>query len=109
MCRAFLSPDYNEKGELLINRCNLGVVSLNLPMIYQKSKVENKDFFEVFDYYLEMIRGIHRRTIKYLKDKMKGASNPLAFMEGGFDDGYVGPNDPVDSVFKHSTISYGYG
>ena len=108
-CRAFLSPDYNEKGELLINRCNLGVVSLNLPMIYQKSKVENKDFFEVFDYYLEMIRGIHRRTIKYLKDKMKGASNPLAFMEGGFDDGYVGPNEPVDAVFKHSTISYGYG
>lgn len=108
-CRSFLSPDYNEKGELLINRCNLGVVSLNLPMIYQKSKVENKDFFEVFDYYLEMIRGIHRRTIKYLKDKMKGASNPLAFMEGGFDDGYVGPNEPVDAVFKHSTISYGYG
>lgn len=108
-CRAFLSPDYNEKGELLINRCNLGVISLNLPMIYQKSKLENKSFFDVFDYYLEMSRQIHLRTIDFLKNKLKGASNPLAFMEGGFDDGYVGPNDSIEPILKHSTISFGYG
>lgn len=108
-CRSFLSPDYNANGELLINRCNLGVISLNLPMIYQKSKVENKDFFKVFDYYLQMAREIHLRTIEYLKHKLKGASNPLAFMEGGFDDGYVGANDSVEPVLKHSTVSYGYG
>ena len=109
MCRACLSPDYNEKGELLIYRCNLGVVSMNLPMIYQQSVVENKDFFEVFDYYLNMVRNIHIRTIDYLKHKLKGASNPLAFMEGGFDDGYVGANDSVEPVLRHSTISFGYG
>lgn len=108
-CRACLSPDYNEKGELLIYRCNLGVVSMNLPMIYQQSVVENKDFFEVFDYYLNMVRNIHIRTIDYLKHKLKGASNPLAFMEGGFDDGYVGANDSVEPVLRHSTISFGYG
>ena len=108
-CRAFLSPDYNEKGELLINRCNLGVISLNLPMIYQKSKVENKEFFTVLNYYMDLCRNIHLRTIEYLKKKLKGASNPLAFMEGGFDDGYVGANDSVEPILKHSTISYGYG
>ncbi len=109
MCRACLSPDYNDKGELLINRCNLGVISLNLPMIYEKSKVENKDFYEVFDYYFEMSRQIHLRTIEYLKNKLRGASNPLAFMEGGFDDGYVGPNDSIEPILKHSTITFGYG
>ena len=108
-CRSFLSPDYNEKGELLINRCNLGVISLNLPMIYQKSKVENKEFFTVLNYYMDLCRNIHLRTIEYLKKKLKGASNPLAFMEGGFDDGYVGANDSVEPILKHSTISYGYG
>lgn len=108
-CRACLSPDYNEDGELLINRCNLGVISLNLPMIYQKSIVEGKDFYEVFGYYFELSRQIHLRTIDYLKKKLKGASNPLAFMEGGFDDGYVGPNDSVEPILKHSTITFGYG
>lgn len=108
-CRACLSPDYNENGELLINRCNLGVISLNLPMIYQKSIVENKDFYKTFDYYIELARQIHLRTIDYLKNKLKGASNPLAFMEGGFDDGYVGPNDSIEPIIKHSTITFGYG
>ena len=108
-CRACLSPDFSTDGELLINRCNLGVISLNLPMIYQKSVVENKDFYEVFDYYLEMTRRIHLRTIDYLCHKLTGASNPLAFMEGGLDDGYIGPNDSAAPIFKHSTITFGYG
>lgn len=108
-CRACLSPDYNEQGELLVNRCNLGVISMNLPMIYQKSVVENKNFYSVFDYYMELARQIHLRTIDYLKHKLKGASNPLAFMEGGFDDGYVGPNDSIEPILKHSTITFGYG
>ena len=108
-CRACLSPDYNEQGELLINRCNMGVISLNLPMFYQKAKLENKTFYEVFDYYFELARQINLRTIEYLKRKLKGASSPLAFMEGGFDDGYLGPNDSVAPVLKHSTISFGYG
>lgn len=87
----------------------MGVISLNLPMFYQKAKLENKTFYEVFDYYFELARQINLRTIEYLKRKLKGASSPLAFMEGGFDDGYLGPNDSVAPVLKHSTISFGYG
>lgn len=107
-CRATLSPDFDDKGNFLLYRCNLGVISLNFPMIYQKSVVENKDFFEVFDYYLELARQIHKRTVRYLS-QLKASCNPLAFMEGGFDDGYLDPDDSIAPVLKHSTISFGYG
>ncbi len=107
-CRATLSPDFDDEGNFLLYRCNLGVISLNLPMIYQKAKVENKNFFEVFDYYLELSRNIHKRTIEYLS-KLKASGNPLAFMEGGFDGGYLDANDSIAPVLKHSTISFGYG
>ena len=117
MCRAFLSPEFKNSGwiepkdendEFEIYRCNLGVISMNLPMIYMKSKVEEKPFFEVLDYYMELIRGLGKRTVSYLS-KLKASCSPLAFMEGGFDGGTLGPNDPIASVLKKSTISFGYG
>ena len=77
-------------------------------MIYQKAITENKDFYEVFDYYFELARNIHKRTIKYLS-QLKASSNPLAFMEGGFDDGYLSADDTIEKVLRHSTISFGYG
>lgn len=115
-CRAFLSPVFKESGtylpkdendEFLIYRCNLGVISLNLPMIIQKAKVENKDWKEVLDYYLEIAKGLSIKTIEYLKNK-KASSNPLAFCEGGFDGGNLNPEDTIESVLKYSTISFGY-
>ena len=71
-CRAFLSPWYEKGGmhpvdendePIFIGRYNLGVVTLNLPMIFMKAKTEQKDFYEVLNYYLEMIREFHKRTI----------------------------------------------
>lgn len=116
-CRAFLSPVFKESGtyypkdsndEFLIYRCNLGVISLNLPMIYQKSVVEGTEFKEGLYYYLDLIRGIHKKTINYLS-KLKAKSDPLLFCEGGLDGGHLNPEDTIESVLKYSTISYGYG
>ena len=65
-CRAFLSPWYERGGmrpadendkPIFEGRCNLGVVSLHLPMILAKARQESKDFYEVLEYYLELIRG----------------------------------------------------
>ena len=70
-CRAFLSPWYERGGmhpadkddkPVFVGRFNVGAVSLHLPMILAKSRQESRDFYEVLDYYLEMIRGIHIRT-----------------------------------------------
>ena len=52
-------------------------------MIYAKSKAESRDFYEVLDFYLEMIRNLHIRTYEYL-GQMRASTNPLAYCEGGF-------------------------
>lgn len=116
-CRAFLSPVFKNSGwitpqdendEFEIYRCNLGVVSLNLPMIYYKASTEGKEFFEVLDYYMELGRSIGKRVADYLY-KLKASCDPLVFMEGGFDGGTLRPDDCIKPVLKRSTISFGYG
>ena len=91
-CRAFLSPWYERGGmepadkddkPVFIGRFNIGAISLNLPMILAKAREEQKDFYEVLDYYLEMIRRVHIRTYRYLA-KRKASTNPLAYCQGGF-------------------------
>ena len=114
-CRAFLSPWYERGGmepadendkPVFIGRFNIGAVSLNLPMILAKSRQENRDFYEVLDYYLEMIRGIHLRTYEYL-GKMKASMNPLGFCENGFYGGNLGLNDCIEPCLKSATASFG--
>ena len=114
-CRAFLSPWY-EKGEMepvdekdkpvFIGRFNIGAISLHLPMILAKAREEQKDFYEVLDYYLEMIRRIHIRTYRYLS-KRKASTNPLAYCQGGFYGGNLKPEEPIEPILKSSTASFG--
>lgn len=114
-CRSFLSPWYKEGGmtpanendtPVFVGRCNLGVISLNLVMILAKSRRENKDFYEILDYYLEMIRKTHQRTYDYIGE-FKASTNPLAFCEGGFYGGSLNPNDKIKSLLKPMTMSFG--
>lgn len=114
-CRAFLSPWWERGGmepadendePVFVGRFNCGVVSLNFPMILAKSQEENKDFYEVLDYYLEMIRAIHKRTYDYLGE-MRASTNPLQFCEGGFYGGNLKPDDKIRPLLKYSTFSYG--
>lgn len=114
-CRAFLSPWYERGGmepldkndkPVFIGRFNIGAISLHLPMILAKAREEQKDFYEVLDYYLEMIRKIHIRTYRYL-GKRKASTNPLAYCQGGFYGGNLKPEDSIESVLKSSTASFG--
>lgn len=114
-CRAFLSPWYERGGmnpaddqdkPVFVGRFNIGAVSLHLPMIYAKAKKENKDFYEVLDFYLEMIRGIHKRTYEYLGE-LKASVNPIAFCEGGFYGGTLKPTDKIKPILKPMTASFG--
>ena len=97
--------DENDKP-IFTSRFNCGAITLHLPMIYQKAKVENKDFYEVLDYYLEMIRQIHIRTYEYLGN-MKASTNPLGFMEGGFLGGRLKGNDKIKPLLAPMTMSFG--
>ena len=114
-CRAFLSPWYERGGmepadeqdsPIFIGRFNIGAVSLHLPMIYAKSVQEGKDFFEVLDYYLNLIRKIHCKTYDYLGE-MKASTNPLAYCEGGFLGGHLGIHDKIKPLLKAATASFG--
>lgn len=114
-CRAFLSPWYERGGmepadeddkPIYVGRFNLGAISLNLPMIFAKSLQENKDFYEVLDYYMELIRKLHIRTYDYIGE-MKASVNPLAYCEGGFYKGNLKPSDKIKPILDACTMSYG--
>lgn len=114
-CRAFLSPWYERGGidpadaddkPVFVGRFNIGAVSLHLPMILAKAREEQKDFYQVLDYYLEMIRKIHIRTYRYLA-KRKASTNPLAYCQGGFYGGNLDPEESIESIMKSSTASFG--
>ncbi len=114
-CRAFLSPWYERGGmepadendqPVFVGRFNIGAISLHLPMIYAKAKQESRDFHEVLDYYLNLIRQLHLRTYDYLGE-MKASTNPLAYCEGGFYGGHLGLYDKIKPLLKSATASFG--
>ena len=114
-CRAFLSPWYERGGAkpadendkpIFVGRFNIGAVSLHLPMILAKARHESRDFYEVLDYYMNLIRKIHIRTYEYLGE-MKASVNPLAYCEGGFLGGHLKPNEKIKPILKSATASFG--
>lgn len=114
-CRAFLSPWYERGGmspadendtPVFEGRFNIGAVSLHLPMILARARREGRDFYEILDHYLEMIRQLHIRTYAYLGE-MRASTNPLAYCEGGFYGGHLQPGDKIKPLLKSATASFG--
>ena len=114
-CRAFLSPWYERGGmhpaddndePIFVGGFNIGAVSLHLPMILAKARHESKDFYEVLDYYLNLIRQLHIRTYAYLGE-MRASTNPLAYCEGGFLGGHLQLTDKIKPLLKAATASFG--
>ena len=115
-CRANLSPWFEKGGmfpedendqPIYEGRFNLGAISLHFPMIVAKAQQENKDFYEVLMYYLDMCRDIHKRTFNYLSHK-KAGTNPLGFCQGGFYNGNFDPEEEIGEDFlRPMTMSFG--
>ena len=114
-CRAFLSPWYERGGmepadendkPVFEGRFNIGVISLNLPMILAKARKEDQDFYDVLDYYLEVARQSHLRTYEYL-GQLKASRNPVAFCYGGLYGGNLKPDDKIEPCLKAATASFG--
>lgn len=115
-CRASLSPWFAKGGmnpaskndKLIFNgRFNMGAVALNFPMIVAKAKEKGVSFYRELDYYLELVRGLHKKTVEFLSHK-KGGINPLGFCEGGFIGGHIDPDKEIGREFlKPMTISFG--
>ena len=115
-CRAQLSPWFPEGGmtpkddkekPVFVGRFNMGAIALHFPMIAAKAKEENKDFYEVLEYYMDIVRGIHKKTVEFISHKKAGI-NPLGFCEGGFLNGHLDPDEEIGLEFlKPMTISFG--
>lgn len=114
-CRASLSPWYIRGGmepaddddyPVFEGRFNMGAISLHLPMILAKARQESRDFYEVLDEYLEMIRGLHKRTYDFIGEKL-AATNPLGFMQGGFLGGNLKADEKVRPLLAPMTMSFG--
>jgi ribonucleoside-triphosphate reductase len=114
-CRAFLAPWYERGGmepadendqPVFTGRFNLGAISLNLPMILAKSREDKVDFYTTLDEYLELIRGLHKRTYDYIGE-MRASTNPLGFCEGGFYGGNLKPDEKIRPLLRPMTMSFG--
>lgn len=114
-CRASLSPWYERGGiepeddkdiPIFEGRFNLGAISLHLPMILAKARAESRDFYEVLDYYLELIRKLHIKTYEFLGEK-KASTNPLGYCQGGFYKGNLTPDDKIKPILAPMTMSFG--
>lgn len=117
-CRAYLSP-YFEKGgftpsddvneELSIYRFNMGVISLNIPMIIREAYENGKPWKDQITYYQDLAREAHRDTVEFAKHISLDTA-PLAFKFGGFDGKPDWKNNVVgEDMVKRATISFGYG
>lgn len=111
-CRAFLSLWQNEAGEAItVGRCNIGAVSLNLPIILKLAQLRHPDswrtdFWRILDERLEFIRAFFKKRYDIIRNQ-KCSSNPLAFTQGGFYEGMKSPDDRVGDLVRYMTASFG--
>jgi anaerobic ribonucleoside-triphosphate reductase len=107
-CRSFLPKYVDENNEEKYEgRFNMGVCSLNLPMIAMKSVKENKDFFETLYSYLLLAYKSQLFRIERLKGT-KARQNPTLFMQGAI--ARLNADETIDKLFYngYASISIGY-
>ena len=108
-CRSFLPTWINpETGkEQVSGRCNLGVVTLNIPRIAMESNGDKDKFWRIFKDRVELVHKALRFRIDRCK-QAKPTEAPLLFMEGAL--GRLKADEPVDKLFVNgrATVSFGY-
>lgn len=106
-CRAYLTEWHDKEGKAItVGRCNIGAVSLNLPLIWQVAKNENKNFFNVLSDRMEVIREFFKKRYDLIRHT-KACTNPMAFMQGGFYKGNLKADDEIGDLVEYMTASFG--
>ena len=111
-CRAYLSPWKDENGDYrTVGRCNIGAVSLNLPVIMAKCKKQfgvfwKEHFWSELDGRLEVIRNFLKKRYDIMKN-VRASTNPMCFMEGGLIGGNLKADQKVGDLVRYMTASFG--
>ena len=107
-CRAYLTEWHDPKNgkAITIGRCNIGAVSLNLPLIWKVAENENKSFFEVLSDRMEVIREFLKKRYDALRHT-KACTNPMCFTQGGLHNGFLNPDDEIGDLVNYMTASFG--
>lgn len=107
-CRAYLSewhdPDTDEA--ITVGRCNIGAVSLNLPLIWKKAKLEQDSFFGVLHSQLNIIQKFFKKRYDMIRHT-KACTNPMCFTQGGLYKGNLKPDDEIGDLVDYMTASFG--
>jgi anaerobic ribonucleoside-triphosphate reductase len=112
-CRAYLShwEDPETKESITVGRCNIGAVSLNIPVIMAVAKQEygsewKSKFWPLLESRLQTIRQFLCKRYDFIAS-IKASTNPLAFTQGGFYGGTLNPDDCVGNLTRYMTASFG--
>lgn len=112
-CRAYLTPwkDPDTGEYVAVGRCNIGAVSLNIPLIMAVTKETygdgwRKEFWKELEYRLEVIRKFLQKRYDAIRN-VKASTNPMAFMQGGLYKGFLKENDVVGDLVEYMTASFG--
>lgn len=112
-CRAYLShwEDPKTKKPVTIGRCNIGAVSLNIPLIIAVAKREfpsnwRTQFWNLLTDRLQTIREYLCKRYEIIR-KSPVTKNPLAFMQGGFYKGTKKKGELVGDLIDYMTASFG--
>ena len=113
-CRAYLSPWQDpETGKYVtIGRCNIGAVSLNLPLLWEIARYEHPEaiestFFELLDDRMEIVRQFLLKRYDFIANT-PCSTNPLEFTQGGLYKGHKKPEDKIGDLVDYMTASFGY-
>lgn len=106
-CRSFPTPlGGYENPQKTVGLFNVGVVSLNLPLIYMECSKKKLNFIGEVKRYTQMCIDFLDRRYEQIAS-MKCSSNPLGFCEGGFVGGNKNPDDLVGDIVNNMGASIG--
>ncbi len=108
-CRTrVMGNTYDPDREITYGRGNLSFTSINLPRLGIKAKGDLDAFFESLDRQIDIcIRQLNERM--HIQSMKKVKNFPFLMGQGVWiDSGKLGPEDTVEEVIKHGTLTIGF-
>ena len=108
-CRTRVMGNVHDKSrEVTCGRGNLSFTTINLPRLAIEAKKDIAHFYKNLDNCIELVirQLLHRFRIQCSK---KGRNYPFLMGQGiWIDSDHIGPDDSIEDVLKHGTLSVGF-